>query len=174
MPALRLPIGIVCKTTAGMPGISFARQPGTGAPRASARRMVRKSDLQPSGSVARPRNNGSWRTQAWSWAPVLQCEYEVSLRTGAPGLRAFAPSPPQHPEKPSRRGAVVIAQHAAQALAAPHGSTMTRCVFRRYDQPIAETLVVSLTVIIQNEFVNSVAQRAPAKGLSGTREMRSR
>ena len=62
--------------------------------------------------------------------------------------------------KISRRGAPVIVQHAAQPLAALDCSTMTSMAFIRHDQPVAETLVVSLAMIMRNELVNPFAQRA--------------
>jgi hypothetical protein len=37
---------------------------------------------------------------------------------------------------------------------------MTRLAFMWHDQPVAETLVVSLAVIMQNELVNPFAQRS--------------
>jgi hypothetical protein len=63
----------------------------------------------------------------------------------------------------SRRGAVVIVQHAAQTFAAPHCSTMTSLAFIRHDQPVAETLVVSLAMVMRYKFVNAFAQRALAE-----------
>ena len=60
----------------------------------------------------------------------------------------------------SRRGAVVIVQHSAQPLAAQHCSRMTRLAFIWHDQPVAETLVVSLAVIVRREFVDRLPQRA--------------
>ena len=59
----------------------------------------------------------------------------------------------------SRRGTVVIVQQAAQPLAAQHGSLMTRWAFIWQDQPVAEALVVSLAMIMQNELANPFAQR---------------
>src|SRR5947209_2576697 len=60
----------------------------------------------------------------------------------------------------SRRGAVVIVQHPAQTLAAPDRSTLISMAFIRRDQPVAETLVVSLAMIMRNELVNPFSQRA--------------
>ena len=60
----------------------------------------------------------------------------------------------------SRGGAVIIVQHAAQPLAALDCSMITIMGFIRDDQPVAETLVVSLEVIMRYEFVNSFVQRA--------------
>ena len=60
----------------------------------------------------------------------------------------------------SRGCAVIIVQHAAQPLAAPDRSMMTIMGFIRDDQPVAETLVVSLEMIMRDEFVNSFTQRA--------------
>ena len=60
----------------------------------------------------------------------------------------------------SRGGAVIIVQHAAQPLAAPDPSTIPSMGFVRGDQPVAETLVVSLAMIMHYEFVNSFVQRA--------------
>ena len=47
----------------------------------------------------------------------------------------------------SRGGAVIIVQHAAQPLAALDRSMITIMGFIRDDQPVAETLVVSLEMI---------------------------
>ena|ERR1051326_2379972 len=58
----------------------------------------------------------------------------------------------------SRGGAVIIVQHAAQPLAAPDRSTITNMGFIRDDQSVAETLVVSLAMIMRYEFVNSFVQ----------------
>jgi hypothetical protein len=58
----------------------------------------------------------------------------------------------------SRRGTIVVVQHAAQTLTAQHRSTMTSFAFIGHNQAVAETLVVSLAVIVQNELVNSLAQ----------------
>ncbi len=60
----------------------------------------------------------------------------------------------------SRRGTVVIVEHAAQPLAAPDCSTMTSMPFIRHDQSVAETLVVSFAMIMRNELLNPFAQRA--------------
>lgn len=60
----------------------------------------------------------------------------------------------------SRRRTIVEIQHAAQTLTAQHRSTMTNLACIGHNHPVAETLVVSLTVIMQNELVNSLAQRA--------------
>ena len=60
----------------------------------------------------------------------------------------------------SRGGAVLIVQHAAQPLAALDRSMITIMGFIRDDQPVAETLVVSLEMIMRYEFVNSFVQRA--------------
>lgn len=63
----------------------------------------------------------------------------------------------------SRSGTIVVVQHAAQTLTAQHFSTTTSVAFIGHKQPVAETLVVSLAVIVQNELVNSFAQRAFTK-----------
>ena len=84
---------------------------------------------------------------------------EIFRPTAAPGLCTSAPTPPRHPEKISRRGAVVEVQHAAQALATQHCSMMARLAFIWHDQLVAKTLVVSFAVIMQNELVNRFAQR---------------
>ena len=44
-----------------------------------------------------------------------------------------------------------------------HGATMTSWASIGHNQPVAETLVVSLAVIMQNELVNSFAQLVFAK-----------
>jgi hypothetical protein len=60
----------------------------------------------------------------------------------------------------SRGGAVIIVQHATQTLTAPDRSTIPSMGFVRDDQPVVETLVVSLAMIMHHEFVNSFAQRS--------------
>jgi len=63
----------------------------------------------------------------------------------------------------SRRGTIVVVQHAAQTLTAQHRTNPTRWAFTGHDQPVRKTLVVSLDVIMQNELINSSPQRAFAK-----------
>ena len=58
---------------------------------------------------------------------------------------------------------IIVVQHPAQPLATPDRFTITSMGFIRDDQPIAETLVVSLAMIMRHEFVNPFAQRALAK-----------
>ena len=58
---------------------------------------------------------------------------------------------------------IIVVQHPAQPLAAPDRSTITTMGFIRDDQPVAETLVVSLAMIMRDEFVNPFAQRALAE-----------
>src|SRR5579872_1093994 len=53
---------------------------------------------------------------------------------------------------------MIVVQHPAQPLAAPDCSTITSMGFIRNDQPVAETLMVSLAVIMRDEFVNPFAQ----------------
>jgi len=60
----------------------------------------------------------------------------------------------------SRGGTVIIVQHATQALTAPDRSTIPSMGFVRDDQPVVETLVVSLAMIMHYEFVNSFALRS--------------
>src|SRR4051812_33234189 len=56
------------------------------------------------------------------------------------------------------RSAVVIAQHAAETLAPAGRSIVLRVL--RHDQPVAETIVVSLAMIMGNQLANTFAQRA--------------
>src|SRR5215469_18895087 len=63
----------------------------------------------------------------------------------------------------SRRRAVVILQHAAQSLAACDCSIMIGTKFLGHDQSVAETLVVSFQMVMQNEFLNYLTQRAFTK-----------
>jgi hypothetical protein len=58
---------------------------------------------------------------------------------------------------------IIVVQHAAQPLAAPDRSTIASMRFIRDDQPVAQTLVVSLGMIMRDEFVNPFAQRALAE-----------
>jgi hypothetical protein len=59
----------------------------------------------------------------------------------------------------SRRGTMVVVQHAAQTLTAQHCSTMTSFAFIGHNQAVPETLMVSLAVIVQNELVNPLQSR---------------
>jgi hypothetical protein len=60
---------------------------------------------------------------------------------------------PAHGRAPESRGgnsggAVIIVQHAIQPLAEPDRSTITSIAFVRDDQPVVETLLVSLATIM--------------------------
>jgi hypothetical protein len=58
----------------------------------------------------------------------------------------------------SGRCSIVVVQHAAQTFAAQHCSTVISLACNGNKQPVAEVLVVSLAVIMQNELVISLAQ----------------
>ena len=70
----------------------------------------------------------------------------------------------------SRGGAVIIVQHAAQPLAALDCSMITIMGFIRDDQPVAETLVVSLEVIqVSNTTpILGISVKSAISGIHGT------
>jgi len=53
---------------------------------------------------------------------------------------------------------IVVVQHPAQPLAAPDGSTVSSVALVRNDQPVPETLMVALTMIMRHEFANRLPQ----------------
>jgi len=53
--------------------------------------------------------------------------------------------------------------HAAQPLAAPNLSTLISMAFIWYNQPVAETLVVSLAMIMRDKLTNPCPQGALAE-----------
>ena len=55
---------------------------------------------------------------------------------------------------------VVVVQHPTQPLAARDRSTIPNMELIRDDQPVAEALVVALTMIMCHEFANRLPQRA--------------
>ena len=65
----------------------------------------------------------------------------------------------QQPEIVNSGGvSIVVVQHTAQTLAAQHRSTTISLACIGHKQLVAETLMVSLAVIMQKELVNSLAQ----------------
>ena len=64
------------------------------------------------------------------------------------------------PAFPLGRLPIIVLQHAAQSLLTPDRSSMPSVGLIRQDQPIAETLVVALAMVMHNEFVNRFAQCA--------------
>jgi hypothetical protein len=63
----------------------------------------------------------------------------------------------------SRRGAVVVVEHAAQPLPAQHCSIVTSWLLIWHDQAVSQTRVVALAMVMQNELSNCCAQRALTK-----------
>jgi hypothetical protein len=61
-----------------------------------------------------------------------------------------------------RRGAVVVVEHATQSLAPPDCSALASMLFVRNDQSVAETLVISFTMIMLNEILNPFASAGVA------------
>ena len=55
---------------------------------------------------------------------------------------------------------VIIVQHPAQPLSAPDGPTRFNLGLARNDQPVPPSLVVPFQVIMRNEFMNGLTQRA--------------
>jgi hypothetical protein len=54
---------------------------------------------------------------------------------------------------------IVIVEHSTQPFVAPHPAAGTSMTFVRDDQSVPETLVVSLTVMLEYELMDSLAQR---------------
>ena len=67
---------------------------------------------------------------------------------------------------PSSRLTIAIVQHSAQPLAAPDRSAITSMRFIRDDQPVSETLVVSLAMIqgLGNRLIIEEEPRADKTG----------
>ena len=61
---------------------------------------------------------------------------------------------------PSSSLPVIVVQHTAEPLAVLHRSTIISAGFIRDDQPVAETLVVSLAMIMRYKFLDPLAQGA--------------
>src|SRR5437879_11523131 len=55
---------------------------------------------------------------------------------------------------------VIIVPHPAQPLSAPDGPTRFNLGLARNDQPVPPSLVVPFQVIMRNEFMNGLTQRA--------------
>src|ERR1700722_4788128 len=59
----------------------------------------------------------------------------------------------------ARRETIVVVELAAQPLASQDWSTIANHGFDGHDQPVADSLVIALAVLMQNELVNPFAQR---------------
>ena len=64
----------------------------------------------------------------------------------------------QFDRPPSGRSAILIVQHSAQALTALDRSRPTGVGLFPHDQPVVQTLVVALVMIMHNEFLDGLSQ----------------
>src|SRR5580704_12226542 len=55
---------------------------------------------------------------------------------------------------------IIVVQHPAQPLSAPDGTRASVARLFRRDQPVAKPLVVPFKMIMRDEFMNRLAQRA--------------
>jgi hypothetical protein len=60
----------------------------------------------------------------------------------------------------SRRGAVVVVQHATQTLPPLDHTCFSKRAWLWADYPVGQALVVALSMVMQNELSNPCAQRA--------------
>ncbi len=58
----------------------------------------------------------------------------------------------------SGRSSVVVAQHPTQSFPACKIASRAACLFPRFYQTIAQSLVVSLAVVVEDEFLHSSQQ----------------
>jgi hypothetical protein len=54
---------------------------------------------------------------------------------------------------------IIVVQHSAQPLAALDRSTATGASLILYDQPVAQSLVIALAMIVFHKFVDGLPQR---------------
>ncbi len=88
----------------------------------------------------------------------------MQLESFEPNLEVSVASAGPHqyrrPPQDLYAAAVGIAQHGAQTLAGRNRSIVISMEFIRQDQPVAETIVVSLVMMMGNQLANTFAQRA--------------
>ena len=89
---------------------------------------------------------------------VIRCDKERRTKPGALAACTWAAMMPQATARISSCGAEVIVQRAAQTLAPSDCSTIPNMACVRRDQSVAETLMVSLAMIMRNELTNSLVQ----------------
>ena len=98
-------------------------------------------------------------TRLAAWGDHRQPVQEQS----AQGIRRRVDAPADHYPlgeclPPSGRLTIVVIQHSAQPLAAADGSNATDACVILYDQPVAQSLVVALPMIVLNDFVEGLPQ----------------
>jgi hypothetical protein len=99
------------------------------------------------------------RLTAWIYSlPEAQQRLRTALR--AEPTPSIGTIPSEFDPPPSGSLTIIVVQHSAQPLAAPDrsGATGVR-VFLRYE-PVTQPLIVPLAMIMHNEFVNRLPQRA--------------
>ena len=119
-------------------------------------RMVRKLELRGSRVYIRderPRTKRKAGRIRLSSSAVGSTDWEGGLALDLPGLPAPIPS---RKRRGLGRRAIVVVQHAAQPVTSPDRSTIASKRSIRHDQLVAETLVVSLAMIVGHEFLNSL------------------